>query len=85
MTFAGTQKELMEHMQGKVWEFTVTEEIAVDFERKQSENGIKIVSQKLADGHSTIRYVAEAASAAEGQSVEPKLEDAYIYLINKNS
>lgn len=85
VAFAGTQKELMERMQGKVWEFTATEEIAAAFERKQSENGMEIVSQKLADGHCTIRYVAEAASAAEGQSVEPRLEDAYIYLINKNN
>lgn len=78
--FEGGQEKILKKMEGKVWEFTDELKKIEAFEEKRRD--IKIVSRRVFSNNCTIRYMTESNAENEGMTANPRLEDAYIGLID---
>lgn len=77
--YAGSIKELVRQAKGHVWTCCLQDEIqARDMERKY-----QISSKQLSEDGVQIRLISEKAPNVDCISVEPTLEDAYIYISGK--
>jgi ABC-type multidrug transport system ATPase subunit len=72
----GTPEALLQAVTGKVWEWVVPSTNLAALKQRQLISG----SVRRAEGV-TVRAVAEERPAAGARSVEPRLEDAYLYFI----
>ena len=70
----GSPKELMQSIQGKVWEYEVSESELDKEMLKQS-----VSNSRFEDGRFVVRSVSEAKPNEEAINVTPNLEDVYIY------
>lgn len=80
VSFAGTQKELLKTGEGWVWEYAGSPDETEAFERERED--IVIVSRRIFEGNSTIRFIAEHEKSNKSKHVEARLEDCYIGVIN---
>lgn len=72
----GTTDELVQEMNGKVWECEVSTEQLPEYEKK-----LQIVNLRNEDdGKVTVRYLAEKPFSSESFKVKPRLEDLYLWL-----
>lgn len=72
----GTTEELVEKMEGKVWRAVVAEEELMELEKK-----LQIVNLKNEGSNQVeIRYLSEENAVEGSESVEPRLEDLYLWL-----
>lgn len=72
----GTTDELVEMVNGKVWQGTISAEQLHHYERT-----VRVVSvRNEAAGSVSVRYVSESPSLPNSQSVAPRLEDLYLWL-----
>ncbi|MBS5937822.1 ABC transporter ATP-binding protein [Clostridium sp.] len=72
----GTTDELVQEMNGKVWECEVSTEQLYEYEKK-----LQIVNLRNEDdGKVTVRYLAEKPFSSESFKVKPRLEDLYLWL-----
>ena len=72
----GTTDELVQEMNGKVWECEVSTEQLPEYEEK-----LQIVNLRNEDdGKVTVRYLAEKPFSSESFKVKPRLEDLYLWL-----
>lgn len=72
----GTTEELVEKMEGNVWRAVVTEEELMELEEK-----LQIVNLKNEGSNQIeIRYLSEENAVEGSESVEPRLEDLYLWL-----
>ena len=72
----GTTEELVEKMEGNVWRAVVTEEELMELEEK-----LQIVNLKNEGSDQIkIRYLSEENAVEGSESVEPRLEDLYLWL-----
>lgn len=76
--YDGSKEELIIKSRGKVWEFKVSEDEAMNFENKY------LVSRKdlLEDGV-RLRVVSKEKPLGEAREVTPTLNDAYLNLVGK--
>lgn len=80
VSFDGTQKELLKIGEGYVWEYAGSPDETEAFERERDD--IVIVSRKVFEGSSIIRFIAEHGKSNKAKHVEARLEDCYIGVIN---
>jgi ABC-2 type transport system ATP-binding protein len=80
--FSGSAKTFRNNTKGKVWELEVSEE---QYKRMQSdfENKVTIVSQISNENKIKLRLLSEERPDNEAVSVEPRLEDSYIRIMNR--
>lgn len=72
----GTTDELVQEMNGKVWECEVSTEQLPEYEKK-----LQIVNLRNEDdGKVTVRYLSEKPFSSESFKVKPRLEDLYLWL-----
>ena len=72
----GTTDELVQEMNGKVWECQVSTEQLPEYEKK-----LQIVNLRNEDGGKvTVRYLSEKPFSSESFKVKPRLEDLYLWL-----
>lgn len=72
----GTTDELVQEMNGKVWECQVSTEQLPEYEKK-----LQIVNLRNEDdGKVTVRYLSEKPFSSESFKVKPRLEDLYLWL-----
>lgn len=72
----GTTDELVQEMNGKVWECEVSTEQLLEYEKK-----LQIVNLRNEDdGKVTVRYLSEKPFSSESFKVKPRLEDLYLWL-----
>lgn len=72
----GTTDELVQEVNGKVWECEVSTEQLPEYEKK-----LQIVNLRNEDdGKVTVRYLAEKPFSSEAFKVKPRLEDLYLWL-----
>lgn len=80
VSFDGTQKELLKMCEGYVWEYAGSPDETEAFEKERDD--IVIVSRRIFEGNSTIRFIAEHGKSDKSKHVEARLEDCYIGVIN---
>lgn len=72
----GTTEELVAQMQGKVWRCTFPADKLAEYEKR-----LRIVNLRNEEHDGlTARYLSEQAETAQSRSVEPRLEDLYLWL-----
>lgn len=77
--YAGSMKELVRQAKGHVWTCCLQDEIQV----RKMEREYQISSKQLSEDGVQIRLISEKAPNVDCISVEPTLEDAYIYISGK--
>lgn len=70
----GSSQELLETMNGKVWEFPVP-----DGSHLPSGEHIAVVNEKVTSSGRVFRVVSDYQPSPQAQPVQPSLEDLYIY------
>ncbi|RCW15954.1 ABC transporter [Streptococcus gallolyticus] len=70
----GSSEDLLESMNGKVWEFPVP-----DGSHLSSGEGYAVVNEKVTTSGRVFRVVSDVQPNQQAQSVQPSLEDLYIY------
>ena len=74
-------KELLEQAKGHIWICkTKDERVARELERKYHVSSEQYVGDEL-----QMKFISEAQPQMECSSCEATLEDAYIYIVNKES
>lgn len=77
----GTTEELVAQMQGKVWRCTFPADKLAEYEKR-----LRIVNLRNEEhGGLTARYLSEQAETAQSRSVEPRLEDLYLWLFSQEA
>ena len=74
----GTCDEIIKNAMGKVWEITATDPLVGD--------GLKnviITDRKKSGGGYIVRALSEDQPCSDAKSVEPSLEEGYLYLIHR--
>ena len=80
VSFAGTQKELLKTGEGYVWEYVGSPDETEAFESERDD--IVIVSRRVFEGNSIIRFISEHEKGDKSKPVEARLEDCYVGVIN---
>lgn len=78
----GSLKEVEDTLEGKVWEMTVEEERAAEYEGNYAVSQWKAESRERGDsgkGGIRVRIVSEEKPGQEAAAVKPTLEDVYLY------
>lgn len=73
--FTGRPEELVQSVQGKVWEFTLANDSAWHEIRRR----YKVAGQSYTADGIRMRVIADTPPAPEAETAEPSLEDAYLY------
>lgn len=76
--YAGSMKELVRTAKGHVWICRLRDEV----QAREIEKKYHISSKQLSEDGVQIRLISEKMPNIECVSVEPTLEDAYIYIVN---
>jgi ABC-2 type transport system ATP-binding protein len=77
---ASSPEDLLKELEGKVWEWTVTSDELVALKQKHIVSG----TIRRSDGVE-VRVVSAEQPEVQARSVNPNLEDAYLYFIGGNS
>lgn len=79
--YAGNMKELLEQARGHIWTCKIKEEgMARELEKKYHVSSKRYVGDEL-----RVKFISEAPPRMECSSCEATLEDAYIYIANKET
>lgn len=73
--FTGRPEELVQSVRGKVWEF----DLAGDSAWRELRRRYKVASQSYTANGIRMRVIADSPPCPEAETVEPSLEDAYLY------
>ena len=77
----GTTEELVQQVNGKVWSMTIPMHMLPKYERE-----LQIVNIRNEDyGRVSIRYLADRSFTEDSLSLEPHLEDLYLWLFPQES
>lgn len=76
--YQGAKQRLIEECAGKVWEFSVDMEESVGLEKKFS-----VSAKNLYNGKALLRVVSEEKPDSRAVMVQPNLNDAYLYRLDK--
>jgi ABC-type multidrug transport system ATPase subunit len=77
LQYRGSPEEMQERAKGKVFEAMIS-----DDEFNKWRNEVRVVQHSKVNGNIRIRFLSEVAIAGlDAKSVEPSLEDAYVYLL----
>ncbi len=78
--YKGTPVEMIEIASGKVWTADIPESA---FEKLKSR--LNITQHNRVDGHIRIKYISDNGGGINSKKIKPSLEDAYIYMLEKES
>jgi hypothetical protein len=76
VVFNGTPADLAAKVQGKVWKASITSQELDFFKTKY-----QVISAVPSEAGYELRIVAENFADGPAESVEPNLEDAYVYFM----
>ena len=77
LQYRGSPEEMQERAKGKVFEAMIS-----DDEFNKWRNEVRVVQHSKVNGNIRIRFLSEVAiGGLDAKSVEPSLEDAYVYLL----
>lgn len=74
----GTPKQVVQNMQGKVWQAIINKEELTEYKAKYH-----IISNHISEGKMLIHVVSESQPANEFTAIDASLEDVYFYNIAK--
>lgn len=80
LIFLGTVDELLQRARGKVWEGVYTPDDAEQVLKHST-----IISQTVVSSGKRLRLLSDTPPPAPAKSVEPSLEDAYIYIRKRSA
>lgn len=78
--FHGTVPEMLDQVRGRVWEVDAEPGELADLRLRHLETGLRRVNNRI-----QIRFVADRVDHKGARSVDPSLEDAYLWLMHEDA